>query len=70
METTLRLVFEGSSNRKVNFSFPLADSTAPAAQVKTLMQIIATNGEIFAVRPMSPLGAEFVSREVKPINIS
>jgi hypothetical protein len=67
---TLRLVFDGNSGRKVNMSFTLADKTASGAQVKTLMQNIITNGDIFAETPQAIVGAEFVSRGVTPINVA
>ena len=70
MASNLKLVFDGNSGKKVSFNFPFADVTAPAAQVKTLMQIIATNGDIYSEAPQSPLKAEFVINEVRPINIS
>jgi len=45
--TNLRLVFRGLGDKRVNFSYPGADSNASAAQVKTLMQIMVANGAIF-----------------------
>ena len=68
--TTLRLVFTGSNDKKVIFSFPLADSSASAAQVKTLMQVIVANGDIFAEEPLALVGAEFINRGVTPVDIS
>ena len=70
MNTNLRLTFDGNDGRNVSFNFPFADSSASATQVKTLMQIITANGEIYAEAPQSPSRAEFVVRDVIPIDIS
>ena len=70
VQTTLRLVFEGSNSKKITFSYPNADSDASGTQVKTLMQMMVANGDIFAEAPLTLVGAEFVEREVTPINIS
>jgi hypothetical protein len=71
METiTLRLVFEGNSGKKVNMSYPLANNEASDMQIKSLMQIIIANGEIFSEAPLAIVGAEFVSRGVTPINVA
>jgi hypothetical protein len=70
IETTLRLVFTGNGDRKLTFSYPNADSTAVAATVKALMTAIVTNGAIFAEVPLVAVAAEFVSRQITPINIA
>ena len=70
MITNLRLAFDGSDDRQVSFNFPFADSTASAAQVKTLMEAIVDNGDIYANAPQLPLRAEFFVRDVIPIDIS
>ena len=46
MATNLKLVFDGSGGKKVSFSFPFADHSAPAADVKALMQAIVANGDV------------------------
>jgi hypothetical protein len=69
-ETTLRLVFDGNSGKKVTFAYPCAKSGASAVQVKTLMQVMVANGDIFSEVPRYLSGAEFVSREVTAVDIS
>jgi len=69
MEYTLRCVFEGSNNKKLTLSFPSADGTAQATEVKTLMQIIITGGEVYMEPPLTIVGAEFVGRSVTPIDV-
>jgi hypothetical protein len=69
-EVTLRCVFGTSSDKKLTLSYAVADPGAPAAAVKTFMQLCVANGDIFAERPMSLIGAEFVSRAITPINVS
>ena len=70
MLINLRLAFDGNGGRRVSFNFPHADIDASAAQVKTLMQAIVANGDIYADVPQAPLRAEFFIREVRPIDIS
>ena len=70
MAANLKLVFDGSDGKKVSFSFPHADYDAPASQVKTLMQIIVANGDIYSEVPQSLSKAEFFISEVRPVNIS
>ena len=69
MATNLKLVFDGNSGKKISFSFPFADAEAYAAQVKTLMQVIVTNGDIYSEVPQSLSKAEFYVSEVTPIDI-
>ena len=70
MATNLKLVFDGTLDKKVSFNFPCADVSAAAATVKTLMQTIVANGDIYAEVPQSLLKAEFVINTVTPIDIS
>ena len=70
MATNLKLAFDGSGGKKVSFNFPFADSSASALQVKTLMQLIIANGDIYPEIPLSPSKAEFVVNTVMPIDIS
>ena len=70
MAANLKLVFGGALGKKVSFNFPFANSSASAGQVKTLMQIIVANGEIYAEAPQSLSKAEFFVSEVTPIDIS
>ena len=69
-DTTLRLTFAGLSDKNVVFNFPHANAEASAAQVKSLMQIIVTNGEIYSEEPLSLSSAEFRTVSVVPINIA
>jgi hypothetical protein len=69
-ETTLRCVFEGNGSRRITMSWRHADPTTPAAQVRTLMQEIVANGDIFSDEPVSIVGAEFVTRQVTQLNVS
>jgi len=68
--TNLKLVFNGSSNKKVNFNYPDADGAATATQVKTLMQNIVANGDIFAEQPISLVSATFVTTTSVPVDLS
>ena len=70
MEYTLRLVFESSGGRKINFSYTNVNPEASATQVKTLMQVLIANGDIFAEVPMSIVGAEFIGRQVTPVDVA
>ena len=68
--TTLRLVFTGSSSKKLTFNYPDADSSVPAVQVKTLMQRIIANADIFAEQPLAMDSATFVTTASAPVDIS
>ena len=68
--TNLRLVFRAFGDKRVNFSYPNANSSAPAAQVKNLMQIMVANGEIFAEPPLSIESATFVTTTSVPVDLS
>ena len=70
MATNLRLVFDGNEGKRVSFNFPFANSDAPAAQVRTLMQVIVANGDIYSEVPQALSKAEFFISEVRPIDIS
>ena len=70
MTTNLRLIFDGDGGKRVSFNFPFANRDASATQVKSLMQIIVANGDIYSEAPQSLLKAEFAVNEVIPINIS
>ena len=54
-------------DRKLTMSFRYADTACTPAQVKTLMQNIISNGDIFSEVPTSIVGAEFYSTGVTPI---
>ena len=68
--TVLRMVFKASGDKRITLSYSHADSTASGANVKTAMQEICANGEIFSEPPLEPIGAEFVTRTVTPVNIA
>jgi hypothetical protein len=70
MATSLNLKFNASGEKKVSMTYPYADSACGDAQVKTLMQTIVANGEIFAEPPLALAGAEFVTRTVIPVDLS
>ena len=66
----LRLVFGGSNGKKININFNYADTSASAAQVKTLMQVIVACNDVFSEPPLTLTGAEFFMPTTVPINIS
>jgi hypothetical protein len=70
IQTTLRCVFENNFGNRVTLSWTNADSTATAAQVKALMETCVENSEIFAQEPTILIGAEFITRNVKTVDIS
>ena len=70
LATSLRCVFSGIGDRNVSMTFPNANATAPAAQIRTLMQVIIANRAIFSEEPTAIVGAEFVVREVIGIDVS
>jgi hypothetical protein len=70
MNTNLKLVFVGSAGKKLTFSYPFAKTSAPAAQIKTLMQIMVSNGDIFSEAPLTLDTASFVTNTVTPVNIA
>jgi len=69
MAVNLKLVFSGMADKRVSFNFPCADYTATGTQVKTLMQNMVANGDIYAEVPVSLSKAEFVVNTVTPIDI-
>ena len=68
--TNLKLVFKGSSDKKLTFNYPDADSSATAAQVKTLMQNMVANKDIFAEQPLVMDSAAFVTTTSVPVDLS
>jgi hypothetical protein len=70
MATSLRLVFGANAGKKVSIAYNYADATCGNASVKSLMQTIIANGEIFAEPPLSIVGAEFVSTIRQTANVS
>ena len=68
--TNLRLAFTGAGGKKVSFNFPFANSSAAAIQVKTLMQVIVANGDIFSEIPTALDSASFVTNTVTPVNLA
>ena len=68
--TNLKLVFTGSSNKKVNFTYPDANTAATAVQVKTLMQNIVANKDIFAEQPLALESATFITTTSVPVNLN
>ena len=70
MATNLRLVFDGNEGKRVSFNFPFANVNASATQVRTLMQVMVANGEIYSEAPQALSRAEFFISEVRPIDIN
>ena len=70
MAVNLKLAFGGLGDKKVSFNFPFADIDSTPAQVKTLMQAIVTNGDIYAEVPASLLKADFVTNTITPVDLS
>ncbi|MDR2137641.1 MAG: DUF2922 domain-containing protein [Synergistaceae bacterium] len=69
MATSLNLVFGASGDKKVSLTFPYADGTASAEDIKGLMDEIIDNGDIYVEPPLSAVEAEFVTRTVTPIDL-
>ena len=70
MATSLKLVFDGSDGKKLSLTFPHANASASSGQVKTLMQDIVGNGEIYAEPPTGLNEAEFHINTVVPVDLS
>jgi len=68
--TNLKLVFKGASDKKLTFTYPDANGAATATQVKTLMQNIIANKEIFAEQPLVMDSATFVTTTSVPVDLS
>ena len=68
--TNLKLVFRGSADKKVNFNYPDADGAATETQVKTLMQGMISNKEIFAEQPLTMESATFVTTTSVSVNLN
>ena len=66
----LRCVFEDVAGREFSMSWNHANSSAPAGAIRMLMQTVVANKDIFAQKPEKLVGAEFVIREVKNVDIS
>ena len=72
-EKTLRLVFENALNDKKNvtISVPLCDDTNSAASIKSAMDVIYANREIFSLDIGDVKSAAFVTPlSLVPVNIS
>ena len=70
MAARLRIVFDGSNDKKVSLSFPFVNAASNPAMIKILAQTIVTNGDIYAEPPLAPKSAEFVVNTTTPIDIS
>jgi hypothetical protein len=70
MATSLSLKFNASGEKKVSMTYPYADAACGDTQVKTLMQAIVSNNEIFVEPPLALAAAEFISRTVVPVDLS
>ena len=70
MAVSLKLVFESGGDKKVSMTFPCAKISASAANVKSLMQEIVGNGDIYAEVPVGLVKAEFAIHTITPIDLS
>jgi hypothetical protein len=66
----LNLTFKASGDKEVSFTFPYANASAGSAQVKSLMQGIVANGDIYAEPPLVLVDADFIDRTVTPVDLS
>jgi hypothetical protein len=64
------MVFKSATDNNLSFSFPYADSTAEATDVKALATAMITNKAIYAEPPVSVVGAEFVTTSKSDIDLS
>ena len=69
MAAKLKLIFDGDGGKKVSMTFACADVEAGSALVKTLMQEIVANGDIYAETPLAPVSAAFAINTTLPVNI-
>ena len=70
MSTSLKLAFSGNGVKKINFSFAPAEVNATGAQVKSLMEEIVANGDIYMEPPLGLLDAKFDIHTVIPVDIA
>jgi len=72
-EKTLRLVFENAMDTKKNvtISVPLSDDTKSASDIRSAMNVINANKEIFSLDIGEPKSAAFVTPlSLTPVDIS
>jgi hypothetical protein len=69
MATSLKLVFGAGGGKKVSLTFPYADGAADAEDVKSLMEGIVDNGEIYVEPPLTAVEADFVTHTVTPVDL-
>jgi len=72
-ERSLRLVFENAINaqRNVTITIPLCDDTKGAADIKSVMDVIYANKDIFSLDIGMPKSAAFVTPlSLTHVNIS
>ena len=69
--TVLKMTFKGAADKKILISLPYADESKGAA-VKSLMEGILANKDIFEDKPLSLSKAEFVKTEtnITPVSLS
>ncbi|GHV34373.1 hypothetical protein FACS1894187_04810 [Synergistales bacterium] len=70
MAVSLNLGFTTSGDKKLSVTYPYANPSALAANVKTLMETMVDNSEIFSEPPVSIVDANFVERNVTPISLA
>jgi hypothetical protein len=71
MATSLSLDFLAGEEKNISFTYPYANAgaTAVGAKVKTLMETIIDNADIFSEPPVSIKAAQFIDRTVTPISL-
>ena len=69
MSNTLRLLFKAQSGKNILITYPDAEVTATGLQVRTLMQRLVTNGDLFVDPPVERLEAKFAIMTLIPIDI-
>jgi hypothetical protein len=64
------VTFKANGGKEVSLTFPYANASANPAQVKSLMQGIVANGDIYAEPPLALVEAQFINRVTIPVNLS
>jgi hypothetical protein len=62
-------MFKANGDKGVSLTFPYANASAGSAQIKSLMQSIVANGDVYAEPPLALVDAQFVSRAVIPVDL-
>ena len=70
MAFMLRVKFTGADDKKLSWTFPFVNTAIDGLPVKTLMNAMIANGDIFAEPPLTKVGAEFVVNNSIPIDLN